>query len=227
LTNSLDSTTGCSLSSSTYHSIALDLLPEQEDQHLRILDLGCGTAEFLKQILERRPLYDAVAIDYSTQMLEQAALKPGLSERNVTFLQRDLNDGIPEDIGQFDLVSSFSAPHHLRDENKRQLLLQVAEHLKPGGRFLFMDAMFEQYDDDVFRQTKNRELNRRTERLSGVAQADFVRLEEIKESLSNESPERDRFSSLHNYKKWMDEAGFASVNHMWHFWMEHLFVCVK
>ena len=78
-----------------------------------------------------------------------------------------------------------------------------------------------------FARQKNRELNRRTERLSGVAQADFVRLEEIKESLSNESPERDRFSSLHNYKKWMDEAGFASVNYMWHFWMEHLFVCVK
>ena len=103
---------------STYHSIALDLLPDQEDEHRRILDLGCGTAEFLKQILDRRPNYQAVAIDYHNQMLEQAARKPRLVERDVMFVQRDMNDGILEDIDQFDLMSSFSATHHLLDENK-------------------------------------------------------------------------------------------------------------
>jgi ubiquinone/menaquinone biosynthesis C-methylase UbiE len=52
---------------STYQSIALDLLPDQKDEHLRILDLGCGTAEFLKQVLYRRPNYQAVAINYIQQ----------------------------------------------------------------------------------------------------------------------------------------------------------------
>ena len=150
-------------------------------------------------------------------MLEQAARKPGLVERDVIFVQRDLTDGIPEDIGRFDLVSSFSATHHLLDENKRRLLLQVSDRLKPGARFLFMDAMFEWFDDEVFHRIKERELRRSAARLSGAAQEDYVRLEQIKKSLADESPERDRFSSLGNYEKWLDEAGFASVNHVWHF----------
>ena len=90
-----------------------------------------------------------------------------------------------------------------------------------------MGAMFEWFDNEVFRQTKERELHRRAARLSGVAQEDYVRLEQIKKLLADESSERDRFSSLDNYEKWMDEAGFASVNHVWHFCKEHLFVCVK
>ena len=176
----------------------------------------------------RRPESDAVAVDYSESMLARAAMKPALIRGNVQFIQRDLNDGTPEDLGEFDVVSSFSATHHLLDANKNRLIKQVADSLKPGGRFIFMDAMFEMFDDDVFRQIKERELRNRKIRLTeaGVSE-EYERLEQIKASLDSESPERDRFASVQHYRHSLDEAGFRSVDHIWHFWMEYLFISFK
>jgi len=95
----------------TYHSLALDFVPGDAGSGLRILDLGCGTGTFLDSVFTARPVSTALALDYSQEMLDRAAEKPSLRRSDVEFVQRDLNDGLPTDIGKFDLVLAFSAIH--------------------------------------------------------------------------------------------------------------------
>jgi SAM-dependent methyltransferase len=191
------------------------------------LDLGCGTARFLEQAMMRLPNASAVAVDNSQEMLDVAAAKPGFNGRRVQFIQRDLTSGLPQDLGAFDLVCSFSAVHHLSDEHKARLFRQVREVLRPGGWFFLIDPMIETFDKDVFSTGRNREIRLRAERIarSRIDEETIRHLEHVKKSLGTDSPEKDRFGSLDDYVKWMHEAGFKSVDHIWHFWMEHFFIC--
>ena len=145
----------------TYHSIALDFLPSTSEESPRILDLGCGTARFLEQAMMRLPNASAVAVDNSQEMLDVAAAKPGFNGRRVQFIQRDLTSGLPQDLGAFDVVCSFSAVHHLSDEHKARLFRQVREVLRPGGWFFLIDPMIETFDKDVFSTGRNREIRLR------------------------------------------------------------------
>ena len=213
----------------TYHSLALDFVPGDAGSGLRILDLGCGTGTFLNSVLTVRPGSSGLALDYSQEMLDRAAVKPALSQADVAFVQRDLNDGLPADIGKFDLVLAFSAIHHLGSAAKKSLIQQVFDSLVPDGWFFLVDAMVDQFDDDVFAVGRGRELRLRSERVKASTHPSemFAQFDEIKGQLAKGSPERDRIASVQNHVGWMEEAGFASIDHVWHHWFEHFFIARK
>ena len=91
-----------------YHELALDMVPFDTEDTFRMLELGCGTGNFLQGILKMFPKAHCVAFDYSEEMLAYTAQKvAGYSDR-VELHQRDLHDGLPSKLGSFHLVSSFS-----------------------------------------------------------------------------------------------------------------------
>lgn len=210
----------------TYHSLALDFVPGDSGSGLRILDLGCGTGTFLNSVFMARPGSTALALDYSQEMLDRAAEKPSLRQPDVEFVQRDLNDGLPTDIGKFDLVLAFSAIHHLGTAAKKSLIQQVFDSLVPGGWFFLVDAMVDQFDDDVFAMGRGRELRLRADRIDASSHPSevFDKFDEIKGRLAEGSPERDRIASVQNHVCWMEGAGFTSIDHIWHHWFEHFFI---
>ena len=103
----------------------------------RILDLGAGTGETARRVLEKHTGARAVLVDASAEMLEAArlALPKGRVEQIVV---RQLEDPLPE--GPFDLVVSALAVHHLESADKQVLFQRIAELVRPGGRFVLADV---------------------------------------------------------------------------------------
>jgi tRNA (cmo5U34)-methyltransferase len=107
-----------------------------------ILELGIGTAETAYRILESHPGARLTAIDSSPEMLERARqVVPG--DLRLARLQ----DPLPE--GQFDLVVSVLAVHHLDASEKQQLFHSVAEVLRPGAPFVLGDLVVPESKADI------------------------------------------------------------------------------
>ena len=212
-----------------YHDLALDFLPFEVHESFRFLDLGCGTATFANRVLEQYPEARYVALDYSPEMLELAKEKTRHSADRVEFYQRDLNQGLPEGLGTFHLVSAFSAVHHLTDENKARLFGQVHDILEPGGWLFLTDAMSVHFDDDVFRLGRRRARLRMEERFrdAGADIREADELEAIGDENDEDAPDADRIAPLSRHMDWLQQAGFRSIDYVWHFWMEHFIIARK
>jgi L-threonylcarbamoyladenylate synthase len=103
----------------------------------RILELGTGTGETARLLLERHPGARLVGVDESESMLS-AAREVLPSERIELRVQR-LEDPLPD--GPFDLVASALTVHHLDAREKADLFMRVHEVLAPGGRFVLGDVV--------------------------------------------------------------------------------------
>src|ERR671923_340612 len=101
----------------------------------RILELGIGTGETTRRVLELHPGASLTAVDSSAAMVARA---------RETFPAADLclarlEDPLPD--GPFDLVVSALAVHHLDADGKRDLFARVHDALRPGGRFVLGDVV--------------------------------------------------------------------------------------
>ena len=109
-----------------------------------ILELGVGTGETARRVLERHPDARLIAIDESPPMLERArASLPASADLRVGRLQ----DALP--AGPFDAVVSALAVHHLTSAEKRDLFARVASVLRPGGLFVLADVVVPERPEDV------------------------------------------------------------------------------
>ncbi len=99
----------------------------------RVLDLGCGDGEVVARISELHAGIDAVACDFSPEMLERARQR--FTGTNVRVVEHDLDEPLPAAWGTFDMVVSAFAIHHLVDERKRALYREVFGCLGLGGVF--------------------------------------------------------------------------------------------
>lgn len=108
-----------------------------------ILDLGTGTGETARRLLERHPGAALTGLDENRDMLARA--RQVLPE--VRLLEGRLEDPLP--AGPFDLVVSVLAVHHLPGSAKGDLFGRIAESLEPGGRFVLGDVVVPENPADV------------------------------------------------------------------------------
>lgn len=99
-----------------------------------LLDLGCGTGELLRLLLQADPGREVCGIDLSEKMLAVARAK--LPEE-VPLLQAD-SEAIPFPDGTFDVVCCNDSFHHY--PAPQTVLREVWRVLKPGGTFLLGDC---------------------------------------------------------------------------------------
>ena len=107
-----------------------------------ILELGIGTGETARRILESHPKARLTAIDSSEEMLGRAR-----QVVNGDLRLARLQDPLPE--GPFDLVVSALAVHHLDAPGKQDLFRSVADVLHPGGTFVLGDLVVPDNAADV------------------------------------------------------------------------------
>jgi tRNA (cmo5U34)-methyltransferase len=101
-----------------------------------ILELGTGTGETARRVLELHPGATLIGIDESEDMLARAReLLPADTQLSVARLQ----DPLPE--GPFDLVFSALTVHHLDPAEKAALFRRVAGVLGSEGRFVLGDVV--------------------------------------------------------------------------------------
>jgi tRNA (cmo5U34)-methyltransferase len=115
---------------------------ESAETH-EILELGIGTGETARRILDQYPEARLTAIDSSPEMLERARERFPEADLHLSRLE----DPLPK--GPFDLVVSVLAVHHLDAAGKRDLFLRIASVLRPGGRFVLADLVVPESDNDV------------------------------------------------------------------------------
>jgi tRNA (cmo5U34)-methyltransferase len=100
----------------------------------RVLELGVGTGQTSRRVLDLHPGAELVGIDESAEMVAVASADVAGNLR-----VRRLQDPLPE--GNFDLVVSALAVHHLDGAGKADLFARVADRLRPGGRFGLGDVV--------------------------------------------------------------------------------------
>jgi tRNA threonylcarbamoyl adenosine modification protein (Sua5/YciO/YrdC/YwlC family) len=110
----------------------------------RILELGTGTGETARRLLDSHPGATLVGVDVSEAMLSAARAR--LPADRVSLRVGRLQDRLPE--GEFDLIVSALCVHHLDAGEKRDLFARARERLTPGGRFVLADVVVPQNPAD-------------------------------------------------------------------------------
>ncbi|MFD5555753.1 SAM-dependent methyltransferase [Streptomyces sp. NPDC127068] len=117
----------------------LDRAIPREDA--RVLDLGCGPAEWLLRALASRPRLRAEGVDVSADALAQAraaAADLGVQDR-LTLHRRPAEEFAPDH--PFDVVLSVGATHAFG--GLLPTLAATREHLAPGGHVLVGDGIWQ------------------------------------------------------------------------------------
>jgi tRNA (cmo5U34)-methyltransferase len=156
----------------------------------RILDLGTGEGHLLAAIARHRPGVHAVGLDLSPAMVA-AARDRFTAGDHVEFGVHDLMDGLPEELGNFDLVVSALAIHHLPEERKRSLYAEIHDTLRDGGAFYNLDCV----------AAPSEELHDLSQRAFGFEE--------------READPSDQLAPLEDQLDWLREAGFDSVDCHW------------
>ena len=111
----------------------------------RTLELGTGTGETARRVLDAHPQARLVGVDESPPMLAEA--RAALPADRVELRVGRLEDRLPD--GPFDLVFSALAVHHLDGAGKRDLFRRVHEVLVPEGVFVLADVVVPERPEDV------------------------------------------------------------------------------
>ncbi|HXM99461.1 MAG TPA: class I SAM-dependent methyltransferase [Candidatus Dormibacteraeota bacterium] len=155
----------------------------------RVLDLGSGDGRLLSLVQGAYPDATAIALDFSTAMLERLKSKFA-GDSKVKVVAHDMSEPLPE-FGTFDAVISSFAIHHLVHERKRALYQEIYHFLKPGGVFC---------------------------NLEHVASSDQSLHEQFLAMLETRPEDEDPSNKLLDVEpqlKWLRDIGFAEVDCHW------------
>lgn len=118
---------------------------------MRLLDIGCGTAEILR-LLPRDVIY--CGFDISPIYIEaaRASFGPRGSFHCGSF---DQHHAIS--LPKFDLVIALGVLHHLNDDEAREVFVLARTALNPSGRVLTIDPCFEPHQNPIARYLISRD----------------------------------------------------------------------
>lgn len=118
--------------------------------NLKVVDLGCGTGELTRQLVDALPNSHVTGIDNSPQMLEKAASH---SNPNLRFEQGDQS----QLAGEWDLIFSNAALHW--SENHSELIPRLYQRLAPGGQIAVqVPSNHNHISHQIYRETASEEM---------------------------------------------------------------------
>ena len=184
-----------------FYGAAVESISFEKDEPLRVLDLGAGTGILSAMVAGRFPNSRLTLVDLSVEMLRVArrrfAGEPGRFEFRVMDHARKPLPGKPRG---YDLVVSALSIHHLTHGDKRELFEKVHGALSNGGWFVNADQVLgstpeaeEEYQADWLRRVRE----------AGASDADL--------SAALARMKADRNATLEAQMRWLEDAGFGSV----------------
>lgn len=141
---------------------------------MRILDLGCGTADILAYLP-----HDIAYVGYDMSAEYIDAAKKKFADRG-TFHCRLLEEAEAAGLEKFDLVMGIGVLHHLDDAQAAQFMALAKSALKPDGRVLVRDPVYAAGQNPVARFLVSRDRGQHVRSQAGyeaIARAAFAHVE--------------------------------------------------
>ena len=106
----------------------------------KVLDLGCGSGDFLSLVRSARPRASLTGVDFHIPNPILDAMK----QRNICGFNSDIVEYV-ENINQsskFDVVTMWEVIEHLKIDDFKSLLYSIKKLLKPDGKLIFSTPDF-------------------------------------------------------------------------------------
>jgi ubiquinone/menaquinone biosynthesis C-methylase UbiE len=111
----------------------------RDQRRVTLLDVGCGTGRFLRQVRLAWPAMQLEGLDLSRPYLEEARRQlEGL--RGAELIEAPA-ERMPLPDASADIVTSIFLFHELPPEVRRAVAAEIARVLKPDGLFVFVDSL--------------------------------------------------------------------------------------
>ncbi|MBS0570188.1 MAG: class I SAM-dependent methyltransferase [Proteobacteria bacterium] len=103
----------------------------------RVLDIGCGTAEVLRDLPEHVRYH---GVDRNAAYIARAQRR--FSSRQARFKCAEFRGQLPDDDGRYDLILAIGLLHHLGDDDAGGLMAGARNVLAANGVLLTLDPVF-------------------------------------------------------------------------------------
>ena len=123
------------------HEVFFDNIMRDDAAH-KMLDLGCGTGEFLIKLKKHKKDSGIFGIDISGDMINAAKAKAKSSDADVDFRVGDV-EHLPYDDNSFDYVTCAHSFHHY--PHKKRAMREMFRVLKNNGKLMIIDG----YKDNI------------------------------------------------------------------------------
>jgi ubiquinone/menaquinone biosynthesis C-methylase UbiE len=105
----------------------------------RLLDIGCGTGELLREVKRNHPRLAVTGLDLSAAYL--AAARRRLADWSRVRLVAAAAEAMPFAAAEFDIVSCVYLFHELPAGVRRAVVGEIRRVLQPGGTLIFVDSL--------------------------------------------------------------------------------------
>ena len=182
----------------------INAIPDNESP--RILDLGCGTGNITKKVLERFPNGKVTCFDLSEKMIEIA--KEKLSDYdNIEYVIGDFT--IIDIIDKYDAIISSLALHHIpNNQAKKDMYQHIYDSLYEGGVFYNADVIKANSDYNII---LNERMTSKYMKENGCTDED---IETFKKNRNN----NDVPITLMEHIKLLEEVGFKEIDVLWKYY---------
>ncbi len=119
------------------HNFILGEIGDAALRPFRLLDIGCGTGNFVRRVLKEHPVAEVWGLDFSRKMIAAGRQRIAGSESRIQFVQAD-SESLPLDDNKFDLVTCSNSFHHY--PNQAAAVFEMYRVLRPGGRLMIIDG---------------------------------------------------------------------------------------
>lgn len=194
----------------------VDLIPFDADDSFEFVDLGCGTAEPTKRVLEHFRCATGTCIDSEPEMLALAMRKLTPYSGRIEVREADITSC---DIQPCDVIFSGKTFHHLPPASLPELFARIAGALRPSGCFVLYDAMSvgPRWGTNARQQASRfRQRHLQDAVASGIAtQQEIDARVEYKRAMKAAGKDVEYEHSAENMIEAMSEAGFDEVAVVW------------
>jgi tRNA (cmo5U34)-methyltransferase len=196
-------------------NVALENLPFAPGAKIRVLDLGAGTGLFSWHLLKKYPEAGFTLIDLAGQMLDMARKRFQGLENRFEYVTGDYCHDLPE--GPYDLIVSSLSIHHLSQKDKPILFKSICDRLNPGGAFVNVDQIKAPtgHFQNMYWDTWLKRVRQTT-----------ASEDQIEKSIRRRT-ELDHDATMADQLSWLQQAGFAEVDCLYHHYFVAVFLALK
>ena len=128
--------------------LAIELKNLIQKNNLKILEIGTGEGDLTKYIFKNNPSISIDCLDISQEMLESAKVFLAEYTNRINFICADALEFLSKNKSKYDLIVTAWTIHNFTQDDKLSTLSKIFSSLNPNGKFLLMDKVYPDSEDE-------------------------------------------------------------------------------